>query len=51
MHETWVNSVDELKQGLVEVWHRLHQSDIDSAVDVCCMFTQMGGVLIFEHLL
>jgi len=32
MYETRVNSVDELKQRLVEVWHGLHQSDIDSAV-------------------
>jgi len=55
VYETRVNSVDELKRRLVEVWHGLHQNDIDSAVDEWNSGNIRGRVRAkwqhFEHLL
>ena len=33
VYESWVHSIDELKQRLLHVWHVMDQSIIDSAVD------------------
>ena len=33
VYQSWVYSIDELKQRLLHVWHGMDQSIIDSAVD------------------
>ena len=33
VYQSWVHSIDELKQRLLHVWHVMDQSIIDSAVD------------------
>ena len=54
VYECHVNSVDELKQRLIDVWQGLQQSVIDSAINEwrrrlrSCVKAQGGH---FEHLL
>ena len=33
VYQSWVHSIDELKQRLLHVWHAMDQSIINSAVD------------------
>ena len=54
VYQTRVNSVDELKQRLLDVWHGMEQSVIDKAVDQwrkrlrACVRARGGH---FEHML
>jgi len=53
VYQPWLHSIDELKQGLLHVWHGMDQSIIDSAVDEwrlrlrACVRTKGGH---YEHL-
>jgi hypothetical protein len=54
VYATRMHSVDELKQRLMDVWHGMQQSIIDSAIDEwrkrlrACVRAKGGH---FEHLL
>jgi hypothetical protein len=54
VYQKKINTVDELKQRLVDVWQRLQQSDIDNAIDEwrkrlrACIRANGGH---FEHML
>jgi len=53
VYQSWVHSIDELKQRLLHVWHVMDQSIIDSAVDEwhlrlhACVLAKGG---CYEHL-